>query len=86
MKLRLQRYTPDMLRSLSTQTYASLILNAIFRGFIFSSIIQLIAFASGQKPSSILQFLLLALIFSFVIFAIDLFEKSWSQLRTNKKP
>ena len=79
MKLRLTRYTPELLHALGSQTFPSLIRNALMRGVLFALIIQLLAYASSGRINGALQIGVLALIFSLFVFGFDLIEKYWAQ-------
>ncbi len=74
-----------MLLSLSAQSLPSLVLNAVIRGALFIAVIQLIAYASVGQMSNIVTMLVLALVFSFVIFSIDLIEKYWARERLRRR-
>lgn len=75
MNLSPKRYTNDMLLSLSSQSLPSLLLNAVVRSILFTALMQLLALASVGQVSAIPAMLVLALIFAFIIFSIDLIEK-----------
>lgn len=76
MNLMRKRYTQEMLAALSTQPLFALIINAALRGVAFSLFVQLIAVASGQRASTLLNIAILAGVFAFVIFSVDLIEKN----------
>lgn len=85
MNMSPKRYTDDMLLSLSNQSLPSLILNALIRGGLFIAAIQLISYASVGQISNLVTMLVLALVFSFVIFSIDLIEKYWARERLRRR-
>lgn len=75
MNTSLKRYTPDMLLSLGSQSLPSIALNAVVRGVLFTALMQLLSFVSVGQMSSFAAMAVLALVFSFIIFSIDLIEK-----------
>lgn len=85
MNMSPKRYTDDMLLSLSSQSLLSIALNALIRGVVFSAFIQLIALASVGQMSNLLSIAVLTLVFSFVIFSVDLIEKYWSRERLRRR-
>lgn len=85
MNLSLKRYSDDMLMSLSRQPLIALALNALTRGLLFTAFIQLISYASVGQVGTLLSIAVLALMFSFVIFSIDLIEKYWARERLRRR-
>lgn len=85
MNTSLKRYTDDMLISLSSQSLPALALNALVRGVLFITFIQLISYASVGQLSSLLSIVVLTFVFSFVIFSIDLIEKYWARERLKRR-
>jgi hypothetical protein len=75
MNTSLKRYTPDMLLSLGSQSLPSIALNAVVRGVLFTGLMQLLSFVSVGQISTVAAMAVLALIFTFIIFSIDLIEK-----------
>jgi|GEM_PF-1526400 len=75
MKLVFNRYTDDMLTSLGDQTLVAIILNAVVRGVLFTTLMQLLSLASVGQVSTAPAIAVLALIFVFIILSIDVIEK-----------
>lgn len=75
MNTSLKRYTPDMLLSLGSQSLPSIALNAVVRGVLFTALMQLLSLASVGQVSTLPAMAVLAVIFGFIIFSVDLIEK-----------
>lgn len=85
MKALFTRYSDDMLLAVSRQTLLSIVINSLIRGVVFSLILQVIAFASGSRLSSLLQMVVLAIVFSFIVFSVDVIERAWAQHSLSKR-
>jgi glycerol uptake facilitator-like aquaporin len=85
MNITLRRYSDPMLIALAQQSGPSIILNALIRGVIFTLILEVIALASNLVVSNLIQMLILAVVFAFLVFSVDIIEKYWAQNRLNSR-
>ncbi len=74
-----------MLQALSAQSILSLLINSLVRSCLFVGALQLLAWASGQGSSSLIQIVFLVLIFGFILFSIDVIEKYWAVERLKRR-
>ncbi len=79
-----KRYDETMLQAIASQPLPALLLNALLRGAAFSLAIELISLMSGLALNGVVQMLILALVFSVLVFSFDIIEKYWAQTRLNK--
>ena len=79
MNMLFSRYSHDMLIAISNQTIVSIAINSVSRAVVFTLVLQLLAYFSVGRISSLLQMLVLVLVFSFIVFSVDLIERTWAQ-------
>lgn len=84
MKGPFKRYDETMLQAIASQPVPALLLNALLRGVAFTLAIELISLLSGLALNGIVQMLILALVFSLLVFSFDIIEKYWAQNRLKK--
>ena len=79
MNILFSRYSHDMLIAISNQAIVSIAINSVSRAVVFTLVLQLLAYFSVGQISSLLQMLVLVLVFSFIVFSVDLIERTWAQ-------